>query len=120
MGGVMRIRRIVRLGALAAAVAAALVTAASASAMDLKPHPRGDHPNGFCDSTDCTLREAVGVADSNIGPDRIILKGGKIYTLSVPSSGDENGDADGDLDVYDDLTIMSDSKTPAIINANQI
>lgn len=63
-------------------------------------------PNG-CSVGSCSLREAVTLANSLVGPDRILLPAtpGLPLQLSIPGS-NENANATGDLDVLDELEIV--------------
>jgi CSLREA domain-containing protein len=73
---------------------------------------------------DCSLREAIQAANTDTavdgcsagsGADTIILPIG-LHTLAVPGA-DEEGNATGDLDVTDDLTINGGGTTTTVIQA---
>jgi CSLREA domain-containing protein len=81
-----------------------------AIASDIRVSKFTDSLDGVCDS-DCSLREAVQLANEQPGPDRILLRAG-IYELSLPPDRDddlepidEDANANGDLDVADALVI---------------
>ena len=114
---------------LVAAVAAVvgLAFAPAALANTYKPTKTGDHaPNG-CNHSDCTLREAVIKANGHNGPDRIVLRAGKVYRRSSLGTG-EDASADGDLDTHGRLKIETPKfvrthghrhkATPATIDGN--
>lgn len=63
-------------------------------------------PNG-CTAGSCSLREAVILANSLVGPDRILLPAtpGVPLQLSIPP-GSEDTPAIGDVDIRDDLEII--------------
>jgi hypothetical protein len=97
-----------------------LAGAPSASAATYKPNKLGDHAPGKCNATDCTLREAVIKANGHAGSDRIVLVGGKVYSLTRPGPGEEESvPAKGDLDVTDSLKIKSSNPKLATIDANR-
>jgi len=98
-----------------------LSLATAAFANTYRPNRLGDHtPNG-CTRSDCTLREAITKTNNNAGPDLILLRGGKTYNLAQPNtSGDDDLNATGDLDVLGALRIKSSNKKPATVNANGI
>ena len=91
-------------GITAPAVAATFTPDTLQDAPDTVP---GD---GVCSSSFfglCSLRAAVMEANASAGADTIQLNGGT-YVLSLSNaSGDENAAATGDLDVQDDLQILS-------------
>ena len=64
-----------------------------------------DDPNPVtCTPGSCSLREAVQLANAQIGPNRIVLPAGS-YTLSRAGA-NENANSTGDLDVTDDLVLV--------------
>lgn len=73
-------------------------------------------PDG-CLATDCSLREAVILANAVFGADTIDL-GANIYQLSIDGAG-EDLSVTGDLDVLDDLSIFGagESQTSIVMNA---
>lgn len=108
------------LGAGLVAATIVLAGAPSASAATYKPNKLGDHAPGKCNLNDCTLREAIIKANGHAGSDRIILAGGKVYRLTRPGPGEEEGlPAKGDLDVTDSLKIKSSNSRLATIDANR-
>ena len=72
-----------------------------------------DTNDGACD-IDCSLREAIIVANSSVGLDTIILPAGT-YTLGIPGM-QEDASATGDLDITDDLTISGAGRASTIID----
>jgi hypothetical protein len=84
-----------------------MLAAFPAWAVDIQVDVLGDPvPNG-CTPGSCSLREAVSLANSLAGPDRILLPAtpGVPLQLTIPGS-NENANATGDLDVLDDLEIV--------------
>lgn len=84
-----------------------LLAAAPVRAIDITVDILGDpEPNG-CTPGHCSLREAVILANSLAGPDRILLPAtpGVPLQLTIPGAG-ENASATGDLNVLDDLEII--------------
>jgi CSLREA domain-containing protein len=86
------------------------LASASAAANDIRVTKFTDSLDGACNS-DCSLREAVQLANELPGPDRILLRAG-VYVLTLPPDHDddlepldEDANANGDLDVVGDLTI---------------
>ena len=65
-----------------------------------------------------SLRSALNSANSNPGPDEIILPAG-IYTLTITGSGDDTNSA-GDLDIRDSVTITGAGPDKTIIDGNAI
>jgi hypothetical protein len=103
-----------RTAVLACASCAVLALAPAALADTYRPNKRNDNGAGGL-----TLREAVTRANDKAGNDRILLKAGETYTLSIAGA-DENASATGDLDINgDSLKIMSSGK-PAIVDADDI
>ena len=85
--------------------------AAHAANPDLLVTKTADTADGHCDS-DCSLREAIQLANATPGPTRILLPPDN-YHLSIPPERnefgniiDENGSANGDLDIRGNLTIV--------------
>ncbi|PMP74733.1 MAG: hypothetical protein C0183_20810 [Roseiflexus castenholzii] len=62
-----------------------------------------DTADGVC-GVDCSLREAISAANANPGADTIILPAGT-YPLTLTTTLEDNN-ADGDLDIRDDLTLI--------------
>lgn len=65
----------------------------------------------------CSLRAAVMEANALAGADEIVLEGGKTYKLTIPDTGANNA-ASGDLDILSEVSILGNSITPPIIDAN--
>lgn len=89
------------------AVLMLMLAALPAWAVDIQVDVLGDPvPNG-CTPGSCSLREAVSLANSLAGPDRIVLPAtpGVPLQLTIPGN-NENANATGDLDVLDDLEIV--------------
>jgi CSLREA domain-containing protein len=102
-----------------ACVVLALCLCASAAGKTYKPTTSKDHVQNGCSKKDCTLREAISAANAHSGADKVVLKGGKRYKLSIPGQ-DEHDNATGDLNVLDALTISHKGKKPATVNANGV
>jgi len=90
---------------------APLVQSAQAAGLNLKVTKFTDSADGVCDA-DCSLREAITVANQTPGADTITLSPG-IYQLTIPPELDNYGapledenNAIGDLDIADDLTLV--------------
>jgi len=99
----------------------ALVLSGSAAAATYTPNKLNDHaPNG-CTHSDCTLREAITKANGHSGLDTILLQGGKTYNLGLfNTSGEEDANATGDLDVLGSLLIRSSTGKLATVDGNSI
>jgi CSLREA domain-containing protein len=76
-----------------------------------------DTNDGVCDS-DCSLREAISAANANPGADIITLPAG-IYTLTIPGA-NEDGNATGDLDITDSVTINGAGAATTIIDGGAL
>lgn len=81
-----------------------LTLAGRLPAMDITVTRFDDPTPAACTPTDCSLREAVLLANALVGADTIHLAAGA-YQLTIPGAGEDLG-ATGDLDVRDDLTIL--------------
>jgi predicted outer membrane repeat protein len=93
-----------------------LLVATQARALDITVDVLGDPiPNG-CTPGDCSLREAITLANSLAGPDRILLPAtpGLPLQLSIPGAS-ENANATGDLDVLDDLEIIGTGASTTVL-----
>lgn len=102
---------------LAAGVSALLLmTAMQARALDITVDVLGDPvPNG-CTPGSCSLREAVTLANSLAGPDRILLPATPGLPLQLSIAGaSENANATGDLDVLDDLEIIGTGAATTVL-----
>jgi RHS repeat-associated protein/CSLREA domain-containing protein len=73
-----------------------------------------DTNDGVCDA-DCSLREAVIVANGHTGPDTIIIPAGT-YTLTIAGSDDTA--AAGDLDITDSVTVQGIDAFSTIISGD--
>ncbi len=107
--------------AVRAGLAVLMLACAPAWAIDIQVDILGDPlPNG-CTPGDCSLREAVTLANSLAGPDRILLPAtpGLPLQLSIPGD-NENANATGDLDVLDDLEILgTGAETTVLVQTTQ-
>jgi len=92
--------------AAAAVAVACLLLAPLASAIDITVDVLDDPvPNG-CTPGSCSLREAVTLANSLAGPDRILLPATPVVPLQLTIPGaDETANATGDLNVLEELEI---------------
>lgn len=81
-----------------------------------------DAPDGTCDVSDCSLREAVIAANANTGNDEIILSSGTYALTITNSAGDEDASATGDLDVTDsaELSVIGNGAGMTTIDASGI
>jgi CSLREA domain-containing protein len=75
-----------------------------------------DSADGVCDA-DCSLREAITAANTAVGPDTIVLPAGT-YDVTVSAPGDEEANAEGDLDITGDTTIIGAGMSSTIIDGN--
>ena len=76
-----------------------------------------DTNDGVCDA-DCSLREAIGVANALPGADIVTLPAGT-YTLSIGGTG-EDANATGDMDITGDLTVDGAGNATTIIDGGAI
>jgi CSLREA domain-containing protein len=108
------------------AIAGVLLIPGLAGAATIKVTDKADDffaaPGGTC-----SLREAVQAANTDAafggcrnghGADRILLKSGKTYDLSLPGADDAN--ATGDLDVNSKITLAPTRHERATIDANDV
>lgn len=95
--------------------AAGAVSPMSAQGDPLIVTKTADMNDGVCD-TDCSLREAMIIANTLPGPDTIILPAGT-YTLTIAGAG-ENAATTGDLDITDSVTITGAGASDTIIDGN--
>ena len=103
------------LSAIVVFLAYALAAPALAATFDVTKI--ADTNDGTC-GLDCSLREAIGAANTLAGADIINLPAG-IYTLSIAGVG-EDANATGDLDITGDLTINGAGNTSSIIDGGAI
>jgi hypothetical protein len=74
--------------------------------------------DGRCFSTagqGCTLRAAVQEANAHFGPDTVVMGAGT-YTLTIMGAG-EGDAATGDLNIFEDLTIVGAGSSSTIVKA---
>src|SRR5215207_9428819 len=100
-----------------AAIAVATIVVPSASARTFEVNRLGDPVPDGCTRQECTLREAVIAANERSGPDAIVLRSGREYSIQQAGSGEDLG-ALGDLDVSDPVKIEADGRRRATIQAN--
>ncbi|PAU65004.1 hypothetical protein BZL41_08130 [Pseudomonas sp. PIC25] len=107
------------------ALPALLCAPLSAFALDITVTKTTDSYDGDCNA-DCSLREAVVLANATPGPDRILLGAGT-YSFSLPAPRGDDGDiydednnVNGDLDVSDSLTIYGIAPEQTIIDAGRL
>jgi len=79
-----------------------------------------DTNDGGCDPGDCSLREAIIAANASPGADTLtFLSPAAVYSLSIlPSGGNET--TSGDLNIYDDLSIVGNGEGATIVDGNDI
>jgi CSLREA domain-containing protein len=101
---------------IACLICALLALPALAQASTFTVTKTADTNDGTCDA-DCSLREAVGAANANPGPDTITLPAGT-YRLTLTGAG-EDANATGDLDVTGSpVTINGAGARSTIIDGN--
>jgi hypothetical protein len=88
-----------------------------ASAASIEVTQLGDPPPGACDLAGCTLREAVILANSTLGPDVINLRLG---TYTFAQFGGDNNALAGDLDITESVTIVGLGTDNTAIDANNL
>jgi len=74
-----------------------------------------DENDGSCTDGDCSLRDAIIMANTRSGTDTITFDAD--YTISLTLSG--TGDKKGDLDIKDSLEIIGRGQDKTIIDGNQ-
>ncbi len=84
----------------------------------LRVNSMADPGDGVCTPAECTLREAIRVANQAPGSATIYLPAGTI-TLAAPGR-NEDAAVTGDLDITDDLTIIGKSETMTFIDAGEL
>jgi CSLREA domain-containing protein len=106
-----------------------LLVPLGAAAQDIRVSKFADSLDGSCDA-DCSLREAVVLANSLPGKQRISLPAG-IYTLTLPPERgdpehdeedvriDEDANLNGDLDIHDQLDIVGAGPGVSIIDGTK-
>jgi CSLREA domain-containing protein len=82
--------------------------------IDISPDSFDDPTPGTCTPGSCSLREAVQLANAQLGPNRILLQAGA-YDLSRGGA-DEDGNGTGDLDITDDLIIVGTGAATTILS----
>ena len=89
----------------------------AAFAASLTVTKTADTNDGVCDA-DCSLREAISAANAGPGGDTITVPGGT-YLLTIGNAGgaNEDGNATGDLDVNNSVTIQGAGSGSTIIEA---
>lgn len=74
-----------------------------------------DDPNpSTCQPGSCSLREAVSLANSRLGPDRILLPASTQLQLTRAGAGEDNN-LTGDLDVTEDLEVVGAGLSATIL-----
>ena len=103
---------------------ALLLTPLAASAMDIRVSKTSDSLDGVCDA-DCSLREAVLLANATAGAHRIRLAAGTYaLTLATPIDDegrvfDEDENLHGDLDITSTLEIIGAGSATSFIDGSQ-
>lgn len=106
-----------------AALLGLLLTPPAASAMDIWVSKTSDSLDGACDA-DCSLREAVVLANATPGEHRIRLAAGTYaLTLETPLGGDayildEDDNLNGDLDISGALQIIGAGASKSFIDGS--
>jgi len=103
-------------GTVAAGAFVLLMAAMQTPALDIAVDVLGDPVPDGCTPGSCSLREAITLANSLAGPDRILLPAtpGLPLQLSIPGAS-ENANATGDLDVLDDLEIIGTGAATTVL-----
>lgn len=104
---------------------AAILLPCSASALDIKVTKTTDSFDGLCDS-DCSLREAITLANTTAGSHKIRLQAGT-YSLTIPAPigeeykiEDDDENQNGDLDILSELTITGAGADETFIEAGYL
>jgi hypothetical protein len=105
---------------LAATIAVAAATAATAQAATFEVTKRGDHTPGACTPNDCTVREATIAANATGRRDTIQLPSRKGYRLGIPDNPTASDEEEGDLDVSEPVRIVHPGRGRATIDANGV
>jgi CSLREA domain-containing protein len=103
-----------RLASILALSAALLVPAPHAAATTIVVTKTLDTSDGTCDA-DCSLREAIILANSDVAADTIVVPAG-VYRLSIAGP-DEDMGLSGDLEVVNAVTIRGAGTAATIIDA---
>ena len=77
-----------------------------------------DENDGSCSDGDCSLRDAIILANGDAQADTITMISGT-FTLSIAGADEDDG-ATGDLDITEPLTITGQGPGQTIIDANGI
>jgi predicted outer membrane repeat protein len=91
----------------------ALATINPAIATDIAVTRFDDPTPTGCTASDCSLREAIILANTFVGADRILLPAGT-YDLAIPGA-NETAAQTGDLDITDDLFILGDGSATTTV-----
>jgi CSLREA domain-containing protein len=103
--------------ALVVSLLGSAVTVTPARAASFTVTKTADTNDGACNA-DCSLREAISAANASAGADTITLPPGT-YQLTLANGGgaNEDGNASGDLDILDSLTINGSGSASTFIQA---
>ncbi len=118
MGGFMtdKLRERAALGA-SLALALWLLAASPAAADTFTPTRFDDPPPNKCRHDDCSLREAIRVANNHDGRDEVLLGKGT-YEIEIPVTGGDLGISAGDLNVNDPTLIQGQGPSETKIDGN--
>jgi len=106
-----------------------ILLSGATTAADIRVTKTSDSLDGTCNA-DCSLREAVVLANNLSGKQRIVLPAG-VYTLTLPPERgdpdedeedvrlDEDNNLNGDLDIKDDLEIVGAGSANTVIDGTQ-
>src|SRR5688572_15136495 len=78
-----------------------------------------DGNDGTCNSSNCTLREAIIAANNSTSINPIVYIPNGTYTLTLTGA-NEDAAATGDLDIIHPMNIIGEGRTTTIIDANGI
>ncbi len=90
---------------------------AHATGAVFKPTRFDDPPPGNCRPSDCSLREALIAANDQFSRDTVLLDRGT-YELEIPAVPADLGEDNGDLDIYNPITIRGKGAPRTRIDAN--
>jgi len=97
---------------------AVLAASAPASGDTFIVDTTADTNDAECD-LDCSLREAIQLANQNPGPDVVVVPAGDPYVLTIPGRFEDVAET-GDLDIYGELTVVGDGAATTIVDGGAL
>jgi CSLREA domain-containing protein len=97
---------------------AVLAASAPASGDTFIVDTTADTNNGVC-LLDCSLREAIQLANQNPGPDVVVVPAGDPYVLTIPGRLEDLAQT-GDLDIYGELTVVGAGAATTIVDGGAL